>query len=70
VLILGIRRDLGRLPGGEPPPELAALARRWGRAGYDSDVRLVTADSFWNSLEPSTPVAAFEATESFLLARP
>lgn len=67
ALILGMRRDLsgGRQAGG-PPEELAALGRQWDDAGCASTCQLVAVEPFWNSLEPSTPSAAFEATEGFL----
>ena len=64
VLMLGIQRI--NPPGSPAPKPLAQLAERWLAEGYLVSLRLVQGEPFWASLEPSTPLAAFEATESFL----
>ena len=64
VLMLGIQRVYA--PGNPAPKPLAQLAERWLAEGYLVSLRAVQGEPFWASLEPSTPLAAFEAMESFL----
>ncbi len=48
---------------------ILVFGRRLGdpRAGYLAALRVAAGEPFWSSMEPSTPLAAFEATEEFLL---
>lgn len=62
VLMLGMQRVVT----GSAPKALSTLAGRWLDEGYLTQLRVVQAEPFWASLEPSMPVAAFEETESFL----
>lgn len=64
VLMLGIQRVLA--VAAPAPKPLSALAERWLTEGYLSSLRVVQGEPFWASLEPSLPLAAFEATERFL----
>lgn len=64
VLMLGVQRVLRA--NAVAPLWLAGLAQEWLDAGYLGNLRTVQGEPFWASLEPSTPVAAFEATEAFL----
>lgn len=64
VLMLGVQRVLR--PNAMAPLWLAELASQWLDAGHLGSLRTVQGEPFWASLEPSTPVAAFEATEAFL----
>lgn len=64
VLVLGIQRVLPA--SGTAPKALTDLAQHWREAGHSPTLRAVQGEPFWSSLEPSTPVAAFETTEAFL----
>jgi len=65
VLFLGVQRNAG---AGLPAPKLLSeLTQRWLSAGYLAALRVAAGEPFWSSMEPSTPRAAFEATEEFLL---
>lgn len=65
VLFLGVQRNAG---AGLPAPKLLSeLTQRWLSAGYLAALRVAAGEPFWSSMEPSTPLAAFEATEEFLL---
>ena len=65
VLFLGVQRNAG---AGLPAPKLLSeLTQRWLSAGYLAALRVAAGEPFWSSMEPSTPNAAFEATEEFLL---
>ncbi len=64
ILMLGIQRVLA--PGGAAPKALTDLARAWAQTGREPTLRAVQGEPFWSSLEPSMPLAAFEATEAFL----
>lgn len=63
LLVLAVQRVL---TAGAPPKALADLARRWTDAGHPATMRAVQGEPFWASLEPSTPLAAFEATAAFV----
>lgn len=64
VLMLGIQRVLAA--AAPAPKPLSTLAERWLTEGYLTSLRVVQGEPFWASLEPSLPLAAFEATERFL----
>lgn len=64
VLMLGMQRVVP--PGAVAPRALSDLAGRWLEEGHLAGLRIVQAEPFWSSLEPSTPIAAFEETEAFL----
>lgn len=64
VLMLGMQRVLPG--GGASPKALSDLAGQWLGAGFLARQQVVQAEPFWTSQEPSLPLAAFEATESFL----
>jgi len=65
TLFLGIQRNAGvDVP---VPKSSSELAQAWLNAGFLAALRVVAGDPFWSSMEPSTPVAAFEATEAFLM---
>ncbi len=66
VLVLGLQRAAG--PDAPPPRLLSTLAERWITEGYPLTLRVAQSDPFWSAMEPSTPIAAFEATEAFLRA--
>jgi exosortase A-associated hydrolase 2 len=64
ALMLGVQRIAGAtVPA---PKALSDLAQRWLAAGSLASLRVVPGEPFWSSMEPSTPTAAFEATEAFL----
>jgi pimeloyl-ACP methyl ester carboxylesterase len=64
VLMLGLQRVAG---SDTPPPRLlSTLADRWIAEGYPAMLQVAQSEPFWSAMEPSTPVAAFEATEAFL----
>jgi pimeloyl-ACP methyl ester carboxylesterase len=64
VLFLGVQRNAG---AGMPAPKaLSELVQRWLAAGYLAALRVTAGEPFWSSMEPSTPLGAFEATEAFL----
>lgn len=64
VLMLGIQRV--HATGSPAPKPLGEVAERWLDEGYLASLRVVQGEPFWASLEPSTPLAAFEAMEAFL----
>ena len=64
VLVLGIQRV--HVPGAPAPKPLALIAERWLQEGFLTSLRVVPGEPFWSSLEPSMPLAAFDATETFL----
>ncbi len=64
VLVLGIQRAYAH--GAPPPKPLAQLTEICQQAGALVSLRVVPGEPFWSSLEPSAPVEAFEATETFL----
>ena len=64
VLVLGIQRVYA--PGAPSPKPLAQIAERWLHEGFLTSLRVVPGEPFWSSLEPSIPLAAFDATETFL----
>nr|WP_281381724.1 hypothetical protein [Quisquiliibacterium transsilvanicum] len=64
VLVLGIQRVY--TPGAPSPKPLAQIAERWLHEGFLTSLRVVPGEPFWSSLEPSTPLLAFDATETFL----
>ena len=66
VLVLGIQRVY--TPGAPSPKPLAQIAERWLHEGFLTSLRVVPGEPFWSSLEPSTPLLAFDATETFLEA--
>jgi exosortase A-associated hydrolase 2 len=64
ALMLGVQRNAGAsMPA---PKALSDLAERWLAAGSLASLRVVSGEPFWSSMEPSTPVGAFEATEAFM----
>lgn len=64
VLALWLRRSAGAMPAASPDAE--EFAREWVAQGYPADARTVAAAPFWSSMEPTDPLAAFDATEDFL----
>ncbi len=64
VLVLGIQRVY--TPGAPSPKPLAQIAERWLHEGFLTSLRVVPGEPFWSSLEPSSPLLAFDATETFL----
>ncbi len=64
VLVLGIRRI--HESGAPSPKPLALITEHWLEAGFLAGLRVVQAEPFWFSLKPSTPLAVFDATETFL----
>jgi hypothetical protein len=55
-------------PASEPsaPRALEQLAVNWREVHSAVNMRLVAAEPFWSSIEPSLPTAAFDASEAFL----
>lgn len=48
------------------PPALQKLADSWQQRGWDTQAAVVAGEPFWASMEPSSPIATFEATEAWL----
>jgi exosortase A-associated hydrolase 2 len=48
------------------PPGIRDLAQRWSDANCNVQIHVATNGPFWSSVEPSTPIEAFEMTEGVL----
>lgn len=52
------------------PPALQKLVDSWQQQGWDTRAAVVAGEPFWASMEPSSPIATFEATEAWLARLP